>query len=231
MVAAVTPKPQTASEEKNVLIMDMSGTEMIYKETLQRIREQGRKVILKMNERISWSIDGSRIETENPGDINLSVSLGESRIPERELKLLTENETYVELSLAHEGAFGFPAVLSVQLDNAQPGQYANLFYYNENTESFEYLCASQIDSLCCAEFEFNHASDYVIIISDEIKEGLLAEKAGVLEGTRAEEESVIEQAGEEIPAKEPGRAAGIIAVILLASLALGIGVYLIFKRN
>ena len=39
------------------------------------------------------------------------------------------------------------------------------------------------------------------------------------------------QAKEELPAKEPGKAAGIIVLILLASVAIGIGAYLIFKKK
>ena len=39
------------------------------------------------------------------------------------------------------------------------------------------------------------------------------------------------QAREELPAEEPKKAAGIIILILLASIALGIGAFLIFKKN
>ena len=230
-VAAVTPKPQTASEDKDILVMDMSKTGMIYAQTLQQIREQGREVVFEINDQISWKIDGSKIDSESLKDINLKVSLGSSQIPEHKLEALTENENYIELSLAHEGEFGFTAVLSVQLDNGQPGQYANLFYYNEETDDFEFMCASLINSKGIADFEFKHASDYVIIISDNTEENLLEEKAEEMD--RAEDRAVeaMVQAKEELPAKEPGKAAGIIAIILLASAALGIGAYLIFKKN
>ena len=211
--------------------MDMSKTGMIYAQTLQQIREQGREVVFEINDQISWKIDGSKIDSESLKDINLKVSLGSSQIPEHKLEALTENENYIELSLAHEGEFGFTAVLSVQLDNGQPGQYANLFYYNEETDDFEFMCASLINSKGIADFEFKHASDYVIIISDNTEENLLEEKAEEMD--RAEDRAVeaMAQAKEELPAKEPGKAAGIIAVILLASAALGIGAYLLFKKN
>lgn len=230
-VAAVTPKPQTMNEDKDILTMDMSKTGMIYAQTLQQIREQGREVVLEMSDQISWTIDGSTIDSDNLEDINLNVSLGSSQIPEWMLEVLTENENYIELSLSHEGEFGFTAVLSVQLDNAQPGQYANLFYYNEESNDFEFMCASLINSKCSADFEFKHASDYVIIISDDTKENLLETKSLEIAEAEAQAVEAMAQAKEELPAKEPGKAAAIIAIILLASAALGIGAYLIFKRN
>ncbi len=230
-VAAVTPKPQTIDEDKGVLTMDMSKTGMIYAQTLQQIKEQGREVILQLNEQVSWIIHGDTIETDSFEDINLEVSFADSQIPKWKLAVLTENETYVEMSLKHEGAFGFTAVLSVQLENAQPGQYANLFYYNEQTGSFEFMCASLVNSKCSAEFEFKHASDYVIIISDDTKENLLEERTEAFALAQTEKEEALAQAKEERPAEEPKKAAGIIVLILLASVALGIGAYLIFKKN
>ena len=135
------------------------------------------------------------------------------------------------MSLAHDGAFGFTAVLSVELKEAQAGQYANLFYYNEEADDFEFMCASLISSTGKAEFEFKHASDYVIIISDEIKENLLLEKAEQMQAVKEQEAKEIEQAKTELPAEEPKKAAGFLIVILLASVAIGIGAYLIFKKN
>ncbi len=231
VVAAVTPKPQTAPEDKSVLTMDMSGTGKIYTQTLEQIREQGRKVVLEMNDEVSWTIDGTQMGEEPLQDIDLTVVVGESKIPENRLKILTENEEYVELSLAHDGAFGFNAVLSVDLEDAQPGQYANLFYYNETTDEFEFMCATLVGSTGKAEFEFMHASDYVIIISDESKEDLLIEKAGEMQTVKKQEEEKAEQAKTELPAKEPKKAAGFLILILLASVAIGIGAYLIFKKD
>lgn len=230
-MTAVTPKPQTAAENKDVLTMDMSKAEMIYAQTLQQIKEQGREVILQMDDQVSWTIHGDTIETDNLKDINLKVTFGNSQIPEWKLEALTANEIFIEMSLEHEGDFGFTAVLSVQLDDAQPGQYANLFYYNEQSGDFEFMCASLIDSKCSVDFEFKHASDYVIIISNETKENLLEERAEEFAYAKAAEAEAMTQAKEELPAKEPKKAAGIIVLILLVSAALGIGAFLIFKKK
>ena len=234
-VVASTPKPHTVSEDKETVTMDMSKAGMLYAQTLEQIREQGMEVVLKVSGEASWTIDGSRISAEEFAegfrDIDLKVTLGESRIPKDRLAILTENEQYVEMSLAHEGEFGFAMQLSVKLEDSEPGQYANLFYYNREADAFEFMCASEISSTKEAAFEFTHASDYVIIISSDTKENLLAEKAGEFEQAKIQEMETMAVAKEETPAKEPVKAAGIIALILLASAAIGIAVYLVVKRR
>ncbi len=230
-ITAQTPKPHTLSDDREIVTMDMSKTGMIYAETLKQISEQGTEVVLRVSDNASWTIDGSEINTEEFSDIDLKVTLDDSRIPKDKLKILTENEQYVEMSLAHDGEFGFTMQLSVKLEDAEAGQYANLFYYNEETEAFEFMCASEISSTKEAVFAFTHASDYVIIISDNTKENLLAEKAEQFEQARIQEIETMALAKEETPAKEPMKAAAIIAIILLASAAVGIAVYLIVKRK
>ena len=221
-VAAATPKPQT--EKEDTATMEVGQTGMVYAESLKQIKAQGIKVMIQINDRINWIIDGSTIQDEFIEDVDMGVRLGTSQIPKEMLKALAENENYIEMSLAHEGAFGFTAQLSVKLEEAQPGQYANLFYYNEMTNAFEFMCATQVSSTGRASYEFRHASDYVIIISDDIKDTLLDEKAKEI----VKAQSYIKA---EMPAKEPARAAGVIALILLITAGIGIGIYLIFKKK
>lgn len=230
-VAAATPKPHTVSEDKNIVTMDMRKMGMLYEQTLRQICEQEMEVILEVSDKASWTIDGSAIDMEEFTDVDLNVTLGKSHIPAEKLEILVQGEQYIEMSLAHDGEFGFTAQLALDLGNEQAGKYANLFYYNEEGESFEFVCTSEISSAGVATFEFRHASDYVIIMSDGTKENLLSEKAEEFEEVRVREAEAMAQAREELPAKEPGKAAGFIALILLASAALGIGVYLIVKRR
>lgn len=230
-VSAPTPKPQTAPENKSTLTIDMSKTGMLYSQTLEQIKEQGREVILNMSDEVSWTINGKTMGSEDLQDMDMKVTIGSSKIPENRLEVFASGERYVEMSLAHDGEFGFPAVLSVKLENAQPSEYANLFYYDEEADEFEFMCASQISSTGRATFEFSHASDYVIILSAETMEGLTDEKEEALEEVKTQEAAAIAQAKEELPAREPGRAAGIIALIVLGSAAIGIGAFLIFKKN
>ncbi|MDE5598645.1 MAG: hypothetical protein K2J04_12565, partial [Lachnospiraceae bacterium] len=91
---------------------------------------------------------------------------------------------YLEFTLAHEGEFGFNPVLCIALDPAYSGRYANLFYYNPETESLEFICDTIIDINGVAEFEMEHASSYVIIVSDTSMSGVLISDDSVNPVTR-----------------------------------------------
>ena len=233
IVTAATPKPQTLSEDPAVLNMDMSATGVIYAETLEQIRDQKTKVVLDVGNGVKWAIDGAEIEEGPMSSMDLKVAMGEgaTRIPAERIEALTGGEEYVELSLAHEGSFGLKAVLTVTLDQAMEGQYANLFYYNEAEEAFEYICAAQISSRKEAAFVLGHASDYIIVISDRTREDLLTERAQQMEEADQAIEEIMSRPAEQRPAKDKNKAALIIALILLASAAIGIGAYLIFKKD
>ena len=233
IVTAATPKPQTLSEDPSVLNMDMSATGVIYAETLEQIRDQKTKVVLDVGNGVKWAIDGAEIEEGPMSSMDLRVTMGEgaTRIPAKRIEALTGGEEYVELSLAHEGSFGLKAVLTVTLDQAMEGQYANLFYYNEAEEAFEYICAAQISSRKEAAFVLGHASDYIIVISDRTREDLLTERAQQMEEADQAIEEIMSRPAEQRPAKDKNKAALIIALILLASAAIGIGAYLIFKKD
>lgn len=233
IVTAATPKPQTLSEDPSVLNMDMSAAGVIYAETLEQIRDQKTKVVLDVGNGVKWSIDGAEIEEGPMSNMDLKVAMGEgaTRIPAERIEALTGGEEYVELSLAHEGSFGLKAVLTVTLDQAMEGQYANLFYYNEAEEAFEYICAAQISSRKEAAFVLGHASDYIIVISDRTREDLLTERAQQMEEADQAIEEIMSRPAEQRPAKDKNKAALIIALILLASAAIGIGAYLIFKKD
>ena len=233
IVTAATPKPQTLSEDPSVLNMDMSATGVIYAETLEQIRDQKTKVVLDVGNGVKWAIDGAEIEEGPMSSMDLRVTMGEgaTRIPAERIEALTGGEEYVELSLAHEGSFGLKAVLTVTLDQAMEGQYANLFYYNEAEEAFEYICAAQISSRKEAAFVLGHASDYIIVISDRTREDLLTERAQQMEEADQAIEEIMSRPAEQRPAKDKNKAALIIALILLASAAIGIGAYLIFKKD
>lgn len=203
----------------------------MYTQTLEQIREQGRKVTLEMGNGVVWNIDGTAMGDGPLQDIDFDVVVGKSNIPKAKRDALTEGENYVEISLAHDGRFGFTAVLSISLENAEPGQYANLFYYDETTGKFRFMCASLIGSKKTASFEFVHASDYIIIISDETKENLLELRAAQLEEAERIIQEELNSSANEKPAEEPKKAAGIIVLIVLGSTAIVIAGYLIFRRK
>ena len=228
-----TQSTEPAKEQKTV-VMTMEENTKVYAETLEKIKEEGTEMVLAMNEEVTWTINGSEITSDSLTDIDFAVTVGSSEIPEEKLTELVEGEEkYVEMSLAHEGEFGFDAVLTVNLENATPGEYANLFYYNESTEEFEFLCAAPIGEDNNAAFNFKHASDYVIVISEQTMDDKVETIQETREQTKLlqEAEHKAELAAKDAPAEEPVKATGIIILILLGSIAIAIGGILIINRK
>jgi len=73
----------------------------------------------------------------------------------------------IQLSLAHEGEFGFTAVLSINLGEENAGYTASLYYYNESAGELEFICADEVAEDGTAKLAFTHASEYVIAINEE----------------------------------------------------------------
>ena len=76
----------------------------------------------------------------------------------------------VQLSLAHNGEFGFTLTLSAPLGRDNAGYWANLYWFNEETEELEFQQAVRISDNGTAEFDLDHASDYTIVIDDRSHE-------------------------------------------------------------
>lgn len=232
-VVSATPKPQTAEDERPTVEMNMEQTTMIYEDTLKKISEKGVDAVLVMSENVTWTIDGASIDTDHVSDVDLNVEVGTSNIPQKLLVVITEQSDYVEVSLAHDGSFGFAATMTVALDQGKPGQYANLYYYNEAEQNFEFLCASPIDVANKASFRFEHASDYVIIITDEAKSDLAETHREELDAVRQSEVKApalgaAAQNTEESVAERSNTILYLV-IVLLICVILGIAIFLIVR--
>ena len=223
---AIEPVNEKTGKD-NGLTLDMSGHSTIYAGTLETIREEKRNVVLTISDEVQWQIDGNSFGDGELTDVNLNVTIGSSRIPTRKLnQLVRDDEKWMELSLSHDGDFGFDATLTLTVLDAIPGQYANLFYYNETSKEFEYICASKVSEECKMSFLFKHASDYVIIFGESGMENVWEERMQNIQEPESYQNMIVEDS-EELPAEEPKKAAGIIGLIILGSIAVVIGVILV----
>jgi len=114
----------------------------------------------------SWIINGLDITSSNLSDINLEVLLDTKAIDENVLKEIAgEDETY-QITLQHNGDFGFTASLKLNLGSENAGKFGNLYYY-ENNSKFVFMNTGLIDENGDVSLAFTHASDYVIIVGEE----------------------------------------------------------------
>ena len=124
-------------------------------------------VAFNMGGDLSWMVSGTDIPTSGTlSNLNLGVSGGGTG-----LSALVQNidgsMSYVQINVKHNGAFPYELALSVTPDKVNAGYYANLYYNNETTKELEFQGAACIGTDGTAEFVFDHASTYVIIVSAE----------------------------------------------------------------
>lgn len=161
--------------------VDMNGAVLVPGSVFAAIRGKDVTVRFDMGNGMIWSVNGTDITTETDAGTDFSVKTGTGTIPKKLIDDMAGGTAHLEVSLAHEGAFGFTATLTIRIvsgdgtgsaawngDMAKisAGMYANLFYYNPDLRRLEFVCAGQIEKDGTADLPFVHASDYTIILSE-----------------------------------------------------------------
>ena len=156
--------------------VNMEDVSILTDEMLQMAKDQNVDLILKMNDRAMWHVSADTVKG-NFADIDMNVLFEKGVIPKNLLERFGEENGYQEFTLAHDGPFGFGAELEVLLDPEYRGQYANLFYFDAQADTLEFICAEIIGEDGYVRFSMEHASSYVIIISDHILTEIPGENA------------------------------------------------------
>ena len=155
---------------KETIVVKMDETGVISKDAIAAIKGTQKKLVLDMGEGIKWIINGSDVSKVPAKDVNMSVTVDSKKIPEEVIKAAKvekDAKKVVQISLAHEGEFGFKPVLSIDIGKSYAGKYANLYYYNTKTKALEGQMSVKIADDGSALLTFTHASDYVISVTDQ----------------------------------------------------------------
>lgn len=155
---------------KETIVVKMDETGVISKDAIAAIKGTEKKLVLDMGEGIKWIINGSDVSKVPAKDVNMSVTVDSKKIPEdviKAAKVEKDAKKVVQISLAHEGEFGFKPVLSIDIGKSYAGKYANLYYYNTKTKALEGQMSVKIADDGSALLTFTHASDYVISVTDQ----------------------------------------------------------------
>lgn len=149
---------------ENVYIQ-MGRATIIPKEMLEAAK--GKDVVIKLDMgNYTWTIDGNDIREDMLKDINLEVKVNAKVIPNKALQALAGNNPTCQLSLTHNGTFGFKAELAVNVGSEYSGKYGNLYYYG-NDGKMVYRNTGKVDRNGNVTLIFDHASDYVIVLSNQ----------------------------------------------------------------
>ena len=146
-----------------------SGT--ISKETFERIAGKDVTVEIATGTGVTWLVNGKDIPSNAKlQDLNLSVNTQATTIPVEVVNKITGVTEIRQLELAHTGEFGVTLTLRLDVGQANSGYWANLYYFNPQTQALEYQTSARIGADGNADIPFTHASSYAVVI-DEISHG------------------------------------------------------------
>ena len=147
------------------ITISMDGATVVPKDVLEAA--QGKDVEIKLDMGgYTWTINGKDILAEDLKDINLEVKQNSNAIPNKVIQSLAGNNPTQQLSLTHNGDFGFKASLTINVGSQYYGQYGNLFYYDSDGKVV-FINAGMIDEDGNVTLTFSHASDYVIVMNKQ----------------------------------------------------------------
>jgi hypothetical protein len=166
-----TDKIESAKEGSTVEITLRTGQTKLDKEVFEELAGRDVTLEISLTGGVTWSVNGQDIPTSAKlSDLDLGVTLDASTIPVSVVNTITGAVDTIQISLKHDGEFGFTMTLSAPLGKTNAGYWANLYYYNEDSRALEFQSADKIASDGTAEFAFSHASDYAIVIDTDSHE-------------------------------------------------------------
>ncbi len=160
-VADIVEKIKNAAEGETISI-DMKKATVIPKEVQEAIQGKSVNIVLNMDG-YSWTLNGMDVAATNLKDIDLEVKVDTNAIPSNIVASIAGDSPTTQLSLTHNGDFGFRAELSLNLGSEHSGSTGNLYYYDSDGKLI-FINAGQIGADGITSLPFSHASDYVIVI-------------------------------------------------------------------
>lgn len=158
-----------AAKDGETINVDMNGSTIVPQNIFESIKGRDITVIFDMGDEVTWTVNGKNIKNIF-GDIDFGIAHGKNAgagIPLDIINNVTGERYRVNLTLAHDGEFGFAAVLTINMDKKNAGLYANLFYFNKQMGKLEFICSDEIDAAGNAGLVFTHASDYTVIVDEK----------------------------------------------------------------
>lgn len=151
-----------AAEAGAAITIDMKKATVVPKEVLEAIQGKAVDIFLDMG-RYGWSISGTDVVATELKDIDLEVKIGTDAVPPSLVESFAGGKPATQLSLTHNGEFGFRADLVLHLGSENSGGTGNLYYY-DSSGKLVFRDSGQIGADGTTTLSFSHASDYVVII-------------------------------------------------------------------
>ena len=157
-------KKASKTKAAKVTIDMKDGADIVPVEVLKAAKGHNVDVVLDMGG-YSWTINGKDIKASNLKDINLKVEMNTNVVPSGVIANLANGKDTQQISLRHDGDFGFKATLTMKAPEKEAGKFGNLFWYDSN-HTLVFIDSNKVAADGSLSLEFSHASDYVIVYGD-----------------------------------------------------------------
>ena len=155
----------------DTITIDMNGETEVPAEIFEEVAGKDVDVEIDLGGGVSWTVNGQDIPTGTDlSDLDLGVELGTSGITADVINTVTGELGSVQITLAHDGEFGFTLTLTAPLGKENAGYWANLYHYDEENEALDYETSAEIDEDGNTALRMTHASQYAIVIDEESHE-------------------------------------------------------------
>ena len=153
------------AEPGSTVKVDMDGKTVLPGEVLDELAGRDVTLALDMGGGLIWEIYGGDVPADAEyDDVDLGVALGGDDIPADVVNLVTGESGSVQVSLEHDGPFGFELTLVAPLGEDAAGLVANLYRYDDEAGSLGYEATAQVDGEGVARLPFDHASSWLVAL-------------------------------------------------------------------
>lgn len=153
------------AEPGATVTVDMDGTTEVPAAALAALAGRDVTVRLEMGAGVAWEIDGADVpKNAELSDIDLGIELNTTGIPSNLVDLVSGTLGSLQATLSHDGAFGFDVTLSVSLDKALAGTFANVYSYDEVKQGLRFEGAATVGADGSARLTIDHASQWLVAL-------------------------------------------------------------------
>ena len=153
------------AENGDEITIDMGDETKVPAEIFESLAGQDITLEIALEGGVTWTVNGQDIPADaNLDDLDLGVEMDSDGIPVDVVNAITGERDTVQMTLAHDGDFGFTMTLTAPLGAENAGYWANLYHYDEDAEQLTFETAAEIDADGSVSLSLSHASQYAIVI-------------------------------------------------------------------
>ena len=206
------------------VIIELNNATQIPAEVFEKAAETNTPLVLTANTESVWSIRPEDVNVNDLkalGSINLGIVDNTTTIPTDALASVEDQASEKTIAktfdIKHEGNFGFKANLTMKV-SGNPGDYANLYWYNTYKGVMEFVDSSVINDKNEATFAMSHASSYAVVTSKvamsqaDVKEVAVSE---VVKADNSSEDKTAAVTSSDSASTQPAKKISAVTIVLI----------------